>query len=160
NEEDAYTGNARFYHNLMFYFYAMPFVLGDDGINYTAVGSTRLDGKDYYGVKVSYLDGVGDSSNDEYILYFDPETNVMSWLAYTVTYGKEEKSDRWSYIKYGKWNPVNGITLPKSLTWYKVEDGKPTEERSTMEFDKITLTETILDDDVFAKPDGATIAEL
>ena len=31
NEEDTYEGNAHFYHNLMFYFYAMPFVLGDEG---------------------------------------------------------------------------------------------------------------------------------
>ena len=35
DEEKAYKGDAVFYHNLMFYFYAMPFVLSDNGINYS-----------------------------------------------------------------------------------------------------------------------------
>lgn len=158
-EEEAYKGNARFYHNLYFYFYAMPFVLGDDGITYTELEPTELEGKMYDGVKVSYGDGVGDSPKDEYILYFDPETKVMSWLAYTVTYRTNEKSDRWSYIKYSKWNPVNGLTLPKSLAWYQVEDGKPTEMRNEVEFSKVTITETQLEDAMFEKPAEAVVVE-
>jgi len=31
----TYKGNAKFYYNLMFYFYAMPFVLADDGMMMT-----------------------------------------------------------------------------------------------------------------------------
>lgn len=92
NEEDAYQGNARFYHNLMFYFYAMPYILGDDGIVYTEMEPTELDGKTYRGIKVGYEKGVGDSPEDEYILYFDPETNKMTWLGYTVTYQTEKKA--------------------------------------------------------------------
>ena len=34
--DSTYKGNPIFYHNLMFYFYAMPFVLADEGINYKA----------------------------------------------------------------------------------------------------------------------------
>ena len=55
--------------------------------------------------------------------------------------------------------PVNGIALPKKLVWYAVEDGIPTVPRNEVVFDKVTLTETILEDSVFAKPEGATIAE-
>ncbi|WP_347374431.1 DUF6503 family protein [Aequorivita sp. Q41] len=150
-----YQGNPVFYHNLMFYFYAMPFVIADPGTNYVAVEPTLLDGKMYNGYKVSYDDGVGSSSKDEYIIYFDSETNKMAWLAYTVTFKDQEKSDNWRYIAYGKWETVNGLLLPKKITWWNVENGKPHDKKMDVKFDKITVTETQLDDSVFKKPTEA-----
>lgn len=159
NEADAYKGNARFYHNLIFYFYAMPFVLGDDGITYTEIPETVLVDKIYKGVKISYGSDIGDSPDDEYILFYDPQTYEMEWLGYTVTYGDKGKSDRWSYIKYNDWAVVNKLNLPKELTWYTVENGKPTTVRNSRVFDKITVSKAILSDEVFAKPEAATVAE-
>ncbi len=148
----GYEGNPIFYHNLMFYFYAMPFVISDPGTNYEAVAPTELDGKLYNGLKVSYDNGVGDSSKDEYILYFEPGTNKMVWLAYTVTFMDQKKSNDWHYIKYDKWQDVNGLLLPEKLTWWNVEDGKPTDEAMDIRFNKVTATETMLESSVFAKP--------
>lgn len=148
----GYEGNPVFYHNLMFYFYAMPFIIADPGTNYTAVEPTELDGKMYNGFKISYNDGVGDSSEDEYILYFDPETNKMSWLAYTVTFKDQKKSDDWHFVKYDKWEDVNGLLLPEKFTFWTVENGKPKAKKADYKFDKITATETMLDASVFAKP--------
>lgn len=155
----AYQGNARFYHNLMFYFYSMPFILSDDGIQYENLPMTELDGKKYAGIKISYNDGVGNSSDDEYILYYNPDSNQMEWLGYTVTFGKENKNDDWHFIKYDQWQSVNGLMLPKKLTWYNVENNKPTDERNDMLFSKVTATETIIPDSVFAKPEGAIVVE-
>ncbi|MDP2687961.1 MAG: hypothetical protein Q8O62_12110 [Aequorivita sp.] len=151
----GYEGNPVFYHNLMFYFYAMPFIIADPGTNYAAVGATELDGKMYNGYKVSYDDGVGDSSNDEYILYFDQKTNQMTWLAYTVTFSDQKKSEDWHYIKYDKWQEINGLQLPEKITWWKVENGKPKGEEMDIKFDKIAATETMLEASVFAKPKEA-----
>jgi len=159
NEKSSYKGNARFYHNLMFYFYAMPFVLGDDGINYEDVGTTELKGKTYNGIKISYDAGVGDSSKDEYVLYFDPETHLMEWLGYTVTYMDDKKTDDWHYIKYDRWQDVNGLQLPEKMTFYNVKDGKPADEKKDYVFKKVTATETMIDDSVFKKPEGATVVE-
>jgi len=157
NEKDTYKGNAHFYHNLMFYFYAMPFVLGDQGINYEMMQPAELDGKMYNAIKVSYDSGVGDSPKDQYVLYVNPETNTMEWLGYTVTYMDNKKSDDWHFIKYDKWEKVNGLLLPKKLTWYNVKDGKPTDERNDLRFNKITVTETQLNHSVFDKPEGAKV---
>ena len=148
----GYEGNPKFYHNLMFYFYAMPFIIADPGTNYAEVGATELDGKMYNGYKISYNDGIGDSSKDEYILYFDQKTNKMAWLAYTVTFMDKKKSDDWHYIKYDKWQEVNGLQLPEKITWWNVKDGKPKGEDMDIKFDKITATETMLDASVFKKP--------
>ncbi len=153
--ELGYAGDPAFYHNLMFYFYAMPFVIADPGTNYFAMEPTQLDGKTYNAFKVSYNKGVGNSPNDEYILYFDPETNQMAWLAYTVTYMDQRKNDDWHYIKYDKWQEVNGLQLPEKITWWNVENGKPHDEEMDIKFDKVTATETRLDASVFAKPSEA-----
>jgi len=158
-EADVYKGNARFYHNLMFYFYAMPFVLADDGIQYESVPATQLDGMNYEGVKISYNDGVGDAPKDEYMVYFDAETHQMKWLGYTVTFGKTEKSDNWRFIKYAEWATQNGLVLPKALTWYQVEDGKPTTPRNTINFENIFISESQPDAALFKKPEGAVVSE-
>ncbi len=151
----GYEGNPVFYHNLMFYFYAMPFIIADPGTNYVAVEPAKLDGKMYNGFKVSYDAGVGDSSKDEYILYFDPETNKMEWLAYTVTFKDQTKSDDWHFVKYDKWQDVNGLLLPEKFTFWTVENGKPKAKKADYKFDKITATVTMLDASVFAKPNEA-----
>ena len=151
----GYEGNPVFYHNLMFYFYAMPFIIADPGTNYAEVGPTELDGKMYNGFKVSYNDGVGDSPEDEYILYLDPTTNKMAWLAYTVTFKEQKKSDDWHYIKYDKWQDVNGLLLPEKLVWFNVENGKPKGKKMDIKFEKVTATETMLEASVFAKPSEA-----
>lgn len=150
---------ARFYHNLMFYFYAMPFVLGDDGITYTDVDPLTVAEVSYPGTKISFGVDVGDAPDDEYILYRDPKTNQMAWLAYTVTYGKNEKSDRFSFIKYATWQEVNGLQLPKTLEWYAVENGIPTTMRSTRTFTKPTATATELEAAIFEKPQNGKFVE-
>ena len=150
---------ARFYHNLMFYFYAMPFVLGDEGISYSETEPLVFKGKSYPGTKISFGKGIGDAPDDEYILYRNKDTNQMEWLAYTVTFGKNEKSERFSYIKYDQWDNVNGLILPKKLQWYEVENGVPTTMRSERSFIKPTSTETILNSSIFKKPVSAKFAE-
>jgi hypothetical protein len=159
NESESYQGNALFYKNLMFYFYAMPFVVGDDGVVYTQMPATELEGIKYNATKISFEDGVGYSSTDEYIIYSDPASNQMTWLAYTVTGNSGKKSDRWSYIKYAEWQEVNGLQLPKKLSWYKVEDKKPTIPKGDRTFDTVTLTEIDIDTSVFTKPRGAKVVE-
>ncbi|MAN58877.1 MAG: hypothetical protein CMC08_03465 [Flavobacteriaceae bacterium] len=154
---DAYKGNARFYHNLMFYFYAMPFVLSDPGIVYEILPETTLEGLSYGGIQISYEQGVGDSPEDEYRIYYHPETYKMAWLGYTVTYKDQQKSDDWHFIKYADWQEINGLLLPEKLSWYAVENGLPSQKRNEMSFEKVTVTETVLEDSVFEKPESAVI---
>ena len=146
---------ARFYHNLMFYFYAMPFLLADDGIVYSDAASLEKDGLIYPGIKIGYEANIGDAPDDNYILYYHPKTKKMEWLAYTVTYGKEGKSDQYSYIKYNKWQEVNGLLLPEELTWYTVEEGKPVDARDEPRvFTRVDVDRAGLDTITFAIPDN------
>lgn len=157
--DTSYKGNAKFYTNLMFYFYAMPFVLADEGITYTKTTPLAYEDKSYPGYRISYGDGVGVSPEDEYFIHYDSETNEMAWLGYTVTFFSGEKSKKISYIRYDDWKTFNGVKLPKSLTWFKVEEGKLIEPRNTRDFDKIIISETAFPDTKFEKTSGAKIVE-
>ncbi|GAA0873033.1 hypothetical protein GCM10009117_21800 [Gangjinia marincola] len=150
---------ARFYHNLMFYFYAMPFVLADDGIVYSETDSLTMEGMKYPGIKIGYKSDVGDSPDDEYVLYYHPKTKQMQWLGYTVTYGKEGKSDDFHYIKYDTWKDVNGLKLPETMNWYTVKDGVPVEQRSERKFSQPSVTATRLSEKLFEKPEEAEFVE-
>jgi hypothetical protein len=151
---------ARFYHNLMFYFYAMPFIVADDGIIYNEVNSQEIQGTTYQGIKIGYQANTGDSPDDNYIMYYHPETKKMEWLAYTVIYGKDGKSDQYSYIKYNKWQEVNGLLLPQELTWYKVEENKPTVPQGEPRvFTKVDVDAAITGDMTFAKPENGVFVD-
>lgn len=154
SDTSVYKKDAKFYYNLYFYFYTMPFVLADDGIVYSETKPLEFEGKKYPGFKISYNENVGSSPDDNYFIYYDETTNEMSWLAYTVTYHSKKASNKKSIIRYNDWQNVNGFLLPKSLTWYKKhENGNPTEPaREPTKFVLPLLSEASFDADFYAKP--------
>lgn len=154
-----YKGNAKFYYNLMFYFYAMPFVLGDDGINYKDVEPLQYEGTSYPGVLISYNSGVGESPEDEYILYYHPETNEMSWLAYTVTFFSKEKSKKFNLIRYNDWEEVEGVKLPAKIQWHHYNEGRIGDVRNEVNFLKSKLSKEKISEDMFKVPDTTMIVK-
>ncbi|GAB4247021.1 MAG: hypothetical protein Tsb0034_26130 [Ekhidna sp.] len=155
------ASRARFYHNLFFYFYAMPFVVGDPGAFYEDVEPRELMGNTYKGIKVSYGENVGDAPDDNYIVWFDPETNQMEWLMYTVTYRTGEATNEYSLIKYDGWKDVSGLLLPTTLQWYEFEnDSVGAEKWEPAVFENVQLSADAPVDSLFEMPAGAVIAPL
>lgn len=152
-----YTRNARFYHSLMFYFHTMPFVLADDGIIYEEIGDTDLAGKIYRGIKISYEANVGDADQDQYILYYDPGTYKMEWLAYTATYFSGQKSDRFSLIKYNTWSDTTGFLLPTELIWHRYSDGVVGDPAQTRLITGTSVSRDQMTPDYYAIPDGSVV---
>lgn len=139
----SFKGNPEFYYNLYFYFYAMPFVLADDGIVYSETKPLVFEGVSYPGIKISYKANIGTSPDDNYFIYYHPETYQMEWLGYTVTYFSKKPSTKFNIIRYNDWENINGVVLPKSITWYqKNEDGNPTEpSKDPVVFSNSTVSE-------------------
>ena len=159
DKDQSYKGDPVFYHNLMFYFYAMPFVLADGGINYSKTENLEFEGTSYPGIRISYNTGVGTSPKDEYFIHYHPETYQMEWLGYTVTYRSGEKSDHVKWIRYDDWMPVEGLLLPKSITWFD-NDGKTMKEaKNKVAFEKVGLTESKKPDGFYKIPEGARIVK-
>ena len=161
NEKDgkAYRGKPQFYKGLMFYFYAMPFVLGDEGITYEDTEPLIFEGKTYPGILITFEAGVGESSNDQYKVFYNAESGQMEWLAYTVTFGRTEGSPDFHFIRYNNWQTVNGLLVPKSVDRYNYKDNLPTEKRNTVEFSEVVISENAPDKTIFSKPEGAKVIE-
>ncbi|MBP0905842.1 DUF6503 family protein [Mariniflexile gromovii] len=158
-DETVYEGKPKFYYNLMFYFYAMPFVLSDDGIAYEDAAPLVFEGVEYPGIKISYEAGVGESPDDEYILYYDSKTHQMSWLAYTVTYFSKEKAKEFHFIKYSNWQEVGGLLMPETLSWYNYENNLPTTKKNDMHFIDVRLSKEKQKASFFEAPEEAKIVE-
>ncbi len=152
----AYEGNPEFYHNLMFYFYAMPFVLADPGIQYTKTPDLEFEGKSYPGLRISYGDGVGTSPEDEYFIHYDRETGRMEWLGYTVTYHSGQKSDNVKWIRYDDWDSFDGLILPRSISWYNYQGRTIEDLRNTVRFENIRISELQTDPERFRMPEKAS----
>ena len=148
---------ARFYHNLFFYFFAIPFVLADDGTVYEDLGTRTVAGKAYRALKVSYESGRGDSSGDEYIAHFNPTTNHLELLLYTVTYFEPGKAATYNALLYSDWQEVNGLLLPQKMEGHKFADDKIGALRYTAEFSNVRLSPTQPDASRFAMPQGAVV---
>lgn len=155
DKEGAYKGNPDFYHNLMFYFHAMPFVLADHGIRYGETSDLEFNGKSYPGISIRYDDGIGTSPKDEYYLHYDPDSHRMAWLGYTVTYGTNEESQDVRWIRYGDWQPVEGILLPKAITWYTYTESQIGQPKSTVKFEGVSLEMDSRPDTFYNMPNTA-----
>jgi len=155
DEGASYSGDAIFYHNLMFYFFAMPFVLADDGIVYSETEPLEFEGKSYPGIRISYNSGIGTSPKDEYFMHYNAETFQMQWLGYTVTYRSGEVSDNVKWIRYNDWANVEGIQLPQSITWHAYEGRVIGEPKNTVVFEDVSLSISAKPEDHYAKPEKA-----
>ncbi|WKD86329.1 hypothetical protein KCTC32516_01699 [Polaribacter huanghezhanensis] len=153
-DSTAFKGNKNFYYNLYFYFYAMPFVLADDGIMYEKTTDLVFDGVSYPGFKISYKANIGSSPDDNYLIYYNKDSYQMEWLAYTVTFNSKKPSEKYSIIRYNDWNSVSSLLLPKSITWYNQDSiGAPTEpKRAATEFTLPLISDTKISDSFFEKP--------
>lgn len=159
NEENAFKGDPVFYHNLRSYFFNMPFVLGDKGIVYAETEDLVYEGVSYPGIAVRFNSGIGTSYKDEYFLHYDPKTLKMAWLGYTVSYRSGERSDKISWIGYHDWTEVNGLTVPKALTWYSSEGRTIKEPSKPVVFEGIEISGQAKPLSFFAKPNNGIFVE-
>lgn len=157
--DKAFKGKPRFFYNLMFYFYAMPFVLADDGIIYGDADPLTFEGVTFPGIKISYQNGVGESSGDDYVLYYNPETYKMEWLGYTVTFFSNEKSSELHFRRYTAWQNVNGLELTEAMVGYKSEKNVPTEAGREDKFANVKISNEAPDSNLFEVPETAKVAE-
>lgn len=134
--------NAKFLINLQFYFFAMPFVLADEGVYLEDLPDRTIGGKTYRVVKATFGDGVGVAPKDQYLVYFDPETKRMEYLLYSVTYFNPDNAEKYGALHYHTWQDVDGLLLPKSATRYRWNDDQQVlgESRGEKVFASVSLS--------------------
>lgn len=153
----AFSGNARFYHNLLFYFFALPYLAADPGVNLSEAGKATINGITYDKVLMTFGENVGDSPKDQYVLYFDDQ-GIMRLINYSVTYFDENRATQYNAIGYEDWVNTNGIMLPQTLVGYVWSNDSLGDVRYRRKFENFELSKEAADQALFAMPAGAYIS--
>ena len=124
NGKDAYIcpanaddKGARFDMFTWQYFFFLPFKLTDPGTRWQEMGPQKTEGTIFNTGKLTFNSNTGDTPNDWYIVYQDPESGFLHAAAYIVTFGsdKEKAAQNPHAIVYKDYKVVNGV--PFATTW-------------------------------------------
>ncbi|WP_323824189.1 DUF6503 family protein [Algoriphagus sp. C2-6-M1] len=156
---DAYKGNSvRFYHNLYFYFFNIPYVFTDPGVTVEKVADKSLNGKKYPTYQAKFDPSTGSSPNDQYFMLINPETNRLEYLLYTVTYFGNENPP-FSALKYEDYRNSDGVYFPRILTGYTFENDSTKNVKYQVTFADALLLDEEFDAEIFEKPEDGVYAD-
>lgn len=139
NRDSFPSKNPRFMHNLRFYFFALPYVTADPGAIQDELGPAVLNDTLYDRVKVTFSEGTGVAPKDQYILWYDQHTHLLSFINYSVTYFDEANAENYSAIRYTNWVETGGLKFPTEMIGYKWENDSFGEERYRRRFSDIVV---------------------
>lgn len=155
---------ARFHVLTWPYFVAVPYKLDDPGTIHANAGKhpIRSEAEILPGVKVTFDEGVGDTPDDWYMAFADPNTGRLTALSYIVTYGKdaEKANEEASIVLYDDFVEVDGV--PFATTWrfhfWTPGEGITGEPKGGIKLSNIQFTEST-DENLFVKPKGSVEAK-
>ncbi|TRO65380.1 DUF6503 family protein [Christiangramia sabulilitoris] len=116
----ATSDRARFNVFTWQYFFAMPFKLTDPGTVWEEEKNRVLDSLQYQTAKLSFGSNIGDSPDDWYVVYKDPETSRLKAAAYIVTFSKDrEKAEEDPHaIVYSDYTNVENVALATKWSFH------------------------------------------
>ncbi len=155
---EAFEGNSvRFYHNLYFYFYSIPYIFTDPGVTVEKVADKTLNGKKYKTLQAKMAEGTGESSKDQYFMLIDSTTNMLEYLLYSVTYF-DNSNPTLNALKYEDYRDSDGMKFPRVLTGYTLENDSTKTIRNQVSFGDVLLLDEEFKESLFEKPEGAVFA--
>ncbi|PEN05999.1 hypothetical protein CRI93_10990 [Longimonas halophila] len=160
-EAFPYDYSPRFYTSTYFYFFAMPFVLADDGVIASDAGTATINGTDYRVTEIRYEDNVGDSPDDVYIVYTEADTGALGLVRFSVTYGDRPPDAPNTALVYNEFATNSGLTLPVEGRYHAWADstlGDPLGPQFALS--DLTFETEAPDSALFAKPDSAEVDPL
>ncbi|MEO5721827.1 MAG: DUF6503 family protein [Chthoniobacterales bacterium] len=154
----------RFYMWTPFYFFGMPFVFGDPGVQQESLGEKEFQGRKYNAVKITYKAGTGDSPDDYYIAYVDPASGQLKLSAYVVTYASMRKDKPVEQLEphaivFEEWQTVDGLKVPKAAAYFNWKNETiEGDALGRLRFNNVKFSTATPDESRFAKPAEAVIA--
>lgn len=159
NRESFGGRSVRFYHNLYFYFFSIPYILTDPGVTVEKIENRTLNGQSFETLQASFDAGTGDSPDDQYFLLINPETNRLEWLIYRVTFFDPENKS-FNALKYEDYRDAGGLVFPRILTGYTLEGDSTTNIRYQVSFGDVILQDEEFDHEIFQMPNtNAVVAD-
>ncbi len=149
----AFQGRSvRFYHNLYYYFFSIPYIFTDPGVEVEKTENKLVNGQSYEAFRVSFAENVGDSPKDTYFMLVDPETGRLAWLLYTVTFF-DKANTKTNALKYEDYRDAGGLVFPRVLTGYQYENDSTKRISYQVSFSDVILVDEPMEDELFAMPE-------
>lgn len=83
--DEKNVGTAKFFRSVNFYWLTMMYKLEDPGTVHKYLGKENVNGIDYDKISLTYdAKIIGKEVNDEYILYFNPETHLVDQFFFSL----------------------------------------------------------------------------
>lgn len=142
------------------YFFLFPYKLSDPGTVWKDYGIKKMNGKDFKSGKLSFEKGTGDTPDDWYVVYTEPESNLIKYSAYIVTYFESrDKAEKDPHaIEYYNYVDVGGIPISTDWKfWGWNKDEGLTKELGFAQISNIEFKEPELA--FFKKPDNSKLVE-
>lgn len=148
---------ARFHLLTWPWFLSSPWKLGDPGSKMAEQQPRSLRGREVPSAKMTFEPGVGDTPDDWYIVYADPESHVLAAVAYIITFGKsvEEANKEPHAATYDEFVVVEGLRMPKVLTFWNWNEADGLVGDPIGELTVSNVRFGAADEATFAKPEGA-----
>lgn len=118
---DAVAPKGRFHVLTWPWFMMAPFKMQGDGINLTDMQTAEMEGKSYNTVLQTFGEDMGDTPDDWYRFYMNPETLLVDAMSYIVTFGKdlETANSSPSVIEYFDYVDAEGAMIATRYEfWY------------------------------------------
>ena len=116
---------ARFDILTWHYFFFAPFKLRDNGVSVTADIDRLNDGRAFPTAKMTFANGTGDSPDDWYILYRNPQSNQLAGMSYIVTFGGKKPDEATpNAITYNDWISLDGVSFPTKWQFTEWHEAK------------------------------------
>src|SRR5688572_2370204 len=162
---DALGGTPpRFYMWTPFYFFGMPFVFADPGAIQESLGRKNFQGQEYNTTRITFKSGTGDSPEDYYVAYVDPDSAQLKLVEYVVTFPSIRKNKPLEQLEphailFEEWQHANGLLVPKAASFYNWKNGNiEGEPLGKLTFSEVRFSENTPDNAKFAKPADAVAA--
>ncbi len=144
---DALGLPPSFFESGNFYFIAMPFVFADPGVISRDLGTKTFQDRQYDLVAISYPAGIGDTPEDDYILYIDAQTHRLYMIDFVPTSAEVngntpiEELPRKALV-FDQWQQADGLLVPSKLTFYGWADGQLQGDGNTYFIHDVAFSET------------------
>lgn len=159
----AQVPRGRFHVLTWPWFVYAPFKQDGSGVKLGEIEHRTFRGKRYATILQTFAKGEGDTPDDWYRLYIDPQTKRLAAMSYIVTYGRSlaKAQQSVSIIVYSNEIDVDGCWIARDLTFYKVDAkteqplGPP---KATGQVRNLQFVHPV--EGLFSKPAGATELKL
>ncbi len=115
SSDEKANGVAHFLRKTNYFWFSMIFKLLDDGVNHERLSDQKVNGENYYRVKITFDENVGDTQ-DTFVIYVNKRTKLIDQFLFTVVaFGLTEPN----LMITDTYEIINNIKIPSKRKYVK-----------------------------------------